>query len=120
MARWIDTPDFSELSSVGSIGYLVEVFNTSNAFERVRLQERPQRTNRSHAPVLVGWCGESNNMSATACGVWRITRQNRDRDRSQIVEVTGAERAKFLTGDGYPELVPENERHLIPEDVASD
>ena len=105
MSKWIDI-DYSEtLSNVGGIGYLAKTFNTSNARERFSLRERPCGKNRSGEKTLDGWCGETNNVSLTACGVWQIARVNSARDRAQIVQLTGAKLAQFLERDGYPELI---------------
>lgn len=103
MAKWIDC-DYSD--RVGTIGYLVETFNSSSGSTSFELRERPLRTNQSLQPRLVGWCGETDNKSRTAMGVWRVARINATGDRAQIVQLTGAELAAFLDRDGYPELTP--------------
>ncbi len=104
MSKWIDVCGGE---SVGTIGYLVSTDDSNRrAWNVLSLRERPLRTNRSHEPRLAGWCGEDNNKSRTAMGVWKIVRLNRDGDRAQIARVTGADLAAFLERDGYPELIP--------------
>lgn len=104
MAKWIDI-QYGETAAVGAIGYLVETFDTSRGGDgRLSLRERPLRTNQSHEPRLSGWCGETNNKSKNARGVWKIVRMNKAGERAQIVELTGPELTAFLEADGYPEL----------------
>lgn len=106
MARWIDAMYGSEMSRVGAVGYLVHALNTSNGRETLSLRERPLRTNGSGKARLRGWCGETDNISKTAQGVWRVVRMNKACDRCQVVELTGADLAEFLATDGHPELMP--------------
>ena len=104
---WIDN---TEYRVIGTIRYLVRTMNTSNGSERYSLRERPLRTNGNHVPRLNGWCGETDNLSRTACGLWRITGFNRDRERVRIERVSDrAEQIAFLEGDGYPELATDCE-----------
>lgn len=105
MARWIDCEEYS--TKIGTTGYLVETFNTSNGRTSFSLHERPLRTNQSHKPRLRGWCGETNNRSQYARGVWRVSRMNATGTRAQIVPLSDSELAAFLEGDGYPELIPQ-------------
>jgi hypothetical protein len=98
---WIDC----EYAEVGYIGYLVEVLDTNTGRSCHTLHEQPARTNRSHEPRLSGWCGETNNRSLTACGVWRVVQLNRTGERARIVGLTGDELSAFLEQDGYPELL---------------
>ena len=60
----------------------------------------------SHEPRLIGWCGETNNISRTAHGVWMVTRINNAGDRIQVLHVIGKHRDAFLAKDGYPGLIP--------------
>lgn len=106
MAQWIDAMYGSEMSRVGAVGYLVHALNTSNGRETLSLRERPLRTNNSGKPRLRGWCGETDNISKTAQGIWRVVRMNRAGDRCQVVELTGADLAEFLATDGHPEIMP--------------
>ena len=100
MDRWID----ADIGNVGQIGYLVEtVYNGRTSWS---LRERPLRTNRSNEPRLTGWCGETDNRSRTAHGVWKVARINGTGDRAQIVPVDGDELARFLEADGHPDLIP--------------
>lgn len=106
MAKWIDCWDFN----VGAIGYLVSTDNSNHrTWDVLSLRERPLRTNRSHEPRLHGWCGEDNNVSRHAMGVWKVVRKNAIGDRAMIVQLKGAELAAFLRQDGYPELIPATE-----------
>lgn len=103
MAKWIDCMDFG----VGAIGYLASTDNSNTrSWNVLSLRERPLRTNVSREPRLHGWCGETNNVSRTAMGVWKVVKTNAAGDRAQIVQVTGADLAAFLERDGYPELIP--------------
>jgi hypothetical protein len=90
----------------GDVRYLVEAFYSSTGNTRRYVMARPLRTNMSGEPKLHGWCGETNNVSRTACGVVRVVATNRDADRLRVERVEGDELAEFLTQDGYPELIP--------------
>lgn len=98
---WIDN---GEMDTVGTIGYLVET--SSNGSASFSLRERPLRTNQSLQPRLFGWCGETDNKSRTARGVWRIDATNKSGDRAKISKLAGSDLAEFLERDGYPELIP--------------
>lgn len=104
MNKWIDCDSYS--TKIGAIGYLVETLNTNNGATSFSLHDRPLRTNQSLQPRIDGWCGETDNRSRHARGVWRIARTNKAGDRAQIVRLDGAERDAFLESDGYPELIP--------------
>lgn len=104
---WIDCDYNDDCSSVGDTGFLVKSFSTNHARETYHLRDEPLRTNRSHEPKLFGWCGETNNVSRTAMGVWRIAKANKAGTRVLIAQVTGAELAAFLDEAGYPELLEE-------------
>lgn len=103
MSTWIDI-DYT--ASVGTIGYLVETFNTSTGHTTFSLWEGPCRTNGSHKPMLTGWCGETDNRSRDARGVAKIVKVNKRGDRGQIVKLSGAALATFLADDGHPDLMP--------------
>ena len=105
---WIDCDvyDFNPTATIGTHGYLVRTLNTSNGVESHSLRERPLRTNQSHEPRLTGWCGETDNRSRYAVGVWKIVQVNKARDRVRIVRLHGADLACFLADDGHPDLMP--------------
>jgi hypothetical protein len=106
MSKWIDVSD-NEHTEPGTIGYLVDTRNNDNrGAMTLSLRERPLRTNQSNEPRLFGWCGETNNRSRTALGVWKIVRVNKAGDRAQIVKLDGAALATFLDADGHPDLIP--------------
>ena len=109
--QWIDIDLGGDFSNVGERGYLVETLNTSTGRTSLALHERPLRTNQSNEPRLAGWCGETNNRSRYARGVWEIRRFNKAMDRAQIARVEGDDLAAFLERDGYPELTPSAEPH---------
>jgi hypothetical protein len=102
MHHWIDCNDYD--TKIGTIGYLVETHHERSV--SLSLRDRPLRTNQSHVPRLAGWCGETDNRSRYARGVWRVERTNAAGDRAKIVPIVGAELAAFLEADGYPELTP--------------
>lgn len=103
MNKWIDSD-----ATTGTTGYLVETINNNaRGAQSFSIRERPLRTNQSNEPRLSGWCGETNNLSRFARGVWKVVRTNKDGTRAQIVRVEGADLAAFLEADGYPELIPE-------------
>lgn len=104
MNKWINCDDYS--TKIGTVGYLVEVWNSNTGGTSFHLYERPLHTNRSNEPRLQGWCGEDNNRSKTARGAWKVVRQNKAGDRAQIVKLAGDDLAAFLETDGYPELIP--------------
>lgn len=112
--RWVDNSGYSK---IGTVGYLVQVDNTSDGGTRYSIRERPLRTNRSAVAKLHGWCGETDNRSYTACGVVRIVGTNREGDRARIAAVTGAELSEFLESDGYPELIPSDSEMPLPKVV---
>jgi hypothetical protein len=107
---WIDIDNYDLHLEIGTIGYLVETLNTSSGRTTYALRERPLRTNQSHEPRLSGWCGETDNRSRYARGVWRVTKVNRAGDRASISRVTGADLARFLEEDGHPDLIPPSAR----------
>lgn len=100
--KWIDC---SYDTVVGEIGYLVETINTSTGRTSWSLRDRPLHTNQSGEPRLSGWCGETDNKSRHAHGVWRVTRVASKTERAQIVRLEGAELKAQLERDGYPELI---------------
>lgn len=102
MSKWIDI-DYTQ--GVSTIGYLVETLNTSTGRTSWSLRERPLRTNQSLEPRLFGWCGETDNRSRTACGVWTVVQVNKAGERARITQLKGEALADFLEKDGYPDLV---------------
>lgn len=101
---WIDNNNYGNFY-VGSIGFLVRSLHTNNGMETCRLNARPLRTNISGEARLSGWCGETNNISRYAEGVWKITRQNKSGTRLLISKVTGKDLEKFLEEEGYSGLL---------------
>lgn len=104
MNKWIDA---NNEMNVGDVGYLVSLDNSNTrAWDVLRLYPTPLRTNRSHEERLTGWCGETNNVSRTAMGAWRIVKTNKRGDRMLIQQLKGADLCAFLMNDGRPELIP--------------
>ena len=105
--QWIDGEDLT----VGTIGFLVETTYSRNGVStRYGLYQRPCHTNRSNAPRLVGWCGETDNVSWTACGLGRVAKITSN-GRAQVVPVVGVAGRDWLTEiAGYPDLVPDDWR----------
>jgi len=78
MRVWIDDD-----VKVGTIGYLVETLVAGRT--SWSLHDRPVK----------GWCG-----------VGKVMRRNKTRDRVQVLQLHGDKRDGFLRDDGHPELVP--------------
>ncbi|MDD5008565.1 MAG: hypothetical protein PHC68_09255 [Syntrophorhabdaceae bacterium] len=104
MTIWID--EFASYSNrVGDIGFLTRSNdeNHGNACH-YRLSDHASRTNRSHEPRLTGWCGTTNNVSVTACGLARVSRVAKN-GRVCLIELTNADEiAAALEELGYPGL----------------
>ncbi len=101
MNMWIDSSD-----ERGTIGYLVETIDNNNRGRAsFSLRERPLRTNQSNEPRLSGWCGETDNRSRHASGVWQVIRVNKAGGRAQIRRLEGDALAAFLETDGHPDLI---------------
>lgn len=111
MQMWIDSSAHD--MTTGDVGYLVRtVDNNNRGSESYALRERPLRTNRSNEPRLEGWCGETDNRSRHAVGVWKVVQVNKAGDRARISRLVGEDLVVFLRGDGHPNLVPENLRDV--------
>ena len=80
MRVWIDGDGSIE---IGTTGYLVETVVAGSS--SWRLYDRPVK----------GWCG-----------VGKVMRRNKTRDRVQILRLHGDKRDAFLRDDGHPELAP--------------
>lgn len=106
MARWIG----AEYVTVGEIGFLVRrVGENLQQADSYMLQDSPAMTNISREPRLVGWCGETNNVSIYAEGLARVVRVTANK-RALIVAVPPAEVAAALDQLGWPELNPAAEQ----------
>ncbi len=102
--QWIDSDDVYELE-IGREGFLVSVKPQGRA-ERFDLRDRPAHTNRSHEPRLVGWCGETNNVSVHAEGLAEIVRIAKN-GRVLIRTIDAPERITAALEElGWPELDP--------------
>ncbi len=77
MRVWIDGD-----TKIGTIGYLVESLVAGRT--SWSLHDRPVK----------GWCG-----------VAKVMRRNKTRDRVQVLQLHGGKRDAFLRDDGHPELV---------------
>jgi len=108
MNKWIDCESYGdEITIIGGIGFLVESHDNNHGGSVSRsLYGSPLRTNQSREPRLFGWCGETNNVSKFARGVWRVSRINKAGDRMQIVKIIGDDRDAWLEKNGWGELVP--------------
>jgi hypothetical protein len=103
---WIDC---GQDVAVGDAGYLASIDDSNRrSWDRLALYPTPLRTNRSNEERLTGWCGETDNVSKTAKGAWRVVRKNRSGDRAQIVQLKGADLCAFLASDGRPNLIPDD------------
>lgn len=101
---WIDNNNYHNLY-VGCVGFLVRSLHANNGAETYHLNARPLRTNVSGEARLRGWCGETNNISRYAEGVWRISRENKSGTRLLISKVTGKDLERFLQEEGYSDLL---------------
>lgn len=90
----------------GEINFLVRcVYNNDGGAERYALRSTPLVTNQSYEARLNGWCGETNNVSAFAEGLARVTKRSANGRRALVSRVTRpSEIRAFLTSEGYPEL----------------
>jgi hypothetical protein len=70
------------------------------------LREYPGRKNRSGEACLYGWLGETNNISAHACGLVQVTRVSANGERALVLRLSLAETAAWLRANGYTELAP--------------
>jgi hypothetical protein len=92
---------------VRDTGFLVRISHETNSWERYELRDTPAMTNQPREPRLHGWCGTTNNISATACGMVRVTRMARN-GRALVQEIEGQELAEALEDLGYPDLYEES------------
>lgn len=99
---WID---YTEPVDVDDVVFVASVLDTSNGGERYRYSLSPYRTNQSHEPRLTGWCGETNNRSVTAEGLFRVVKiAGNYNERLQLKRVPAAELSAELMQLGYPEM----------------
>ena len=99
---WIDSTGEVD---VGGVGFLTEA-HAAGSEARTTLSTRVGRRNRSGAPILKGWMGETNNVSRYARGVARVIALNAAGDRAKVATLDGAELASALEELGYPDLAP--------------
>ena len=97
---WIG-PD--ETLHVGDTGFLVEQCNVMHDSSRYELRDTPAYTNRSHEPLLHGWCGTYNDLATYGRGMVRVIRLARN-GRALVQEIGGEELEAALEELGYPEL----------------
>lgn len=105
MSQWLDAHACLDgCPAVGDVGFLIAVKDTSNGGpERFSLRDNPARTNRTHEPKLVGWCGETNNRSVEARGMARVARVTSN-GRVLVAPIDGADLQRALDASGYPDL----------------
>lgn len=102
---WINNCDDKNFK-IGDMGFL-SVHSRQQRADFYRLRQRPPHTNRSGEPRPNGWCGETNNVSVTGIGVWRVVRIAKN-GRIQIQKIKAREEiVSFLDTVGYPELLEE-------------
>lgn len=97
---WIG-PD--ESLSVGDVGFLIEISNDVQRYERWVLRDTPAAENQSRRPRLHGWCGSYNGTSTNAHGMGKVVRTAKN-GRAQVVSLTGDDLAQALDCLGYPDL----------------
>jgi hypothetical protein len=105
MAIWIDEHDNETLDD-GDVGFLVEKTDSNHGcVSHYILRTQPARTNRSHEPMLTGWCGSYNNVSTDADGLAKVVRRAKN-GRLCLARVTPT--AALLEELGYPELATDD------------
>ena len=112
--QWIDTDsvtaDCRPLAGKEVMpGFLLEISPQGRA-TRHQLRDDPARTNQSREATLVGWCGETDNVSVYACGIWVVVDRSPNHQRAKIAQVTDRhEIEQFLDLVGWPELMPDED-----------
>jgi hypothetical protein len=99
--KWIDE---QEGYSVGEKAFLVNFSNANRGSDAYHLRNEPAYTNRSHKPVLHGWCGTYNDTATYGVGAWKVVKIAKS-GRYFIEELEGDELKDFLEEMGYPELI---------------
>lgn len=103
---WVDNYAFDTFKP-GDRAFLVCIHDISNGTTQRELRTHPAHTNASCEPRLVGWCGETNNISVHAEGAVRVTRRVKNPgmyDRILVRKLSRKELPDFLAAAGYPEL----------------
>lgn len=103
MPRFIDEPEDFDVTT-GQVYFLQELLSTNTGVATWRIRPRPAQTNVSHAPMLRGWCGETNNVSLTAHGLVKVAAVVKGRLR--VEPVAAKDLPEALEALGYPELAP--------------
>ena len=102
---WINT-DSIAISIEGQPGFLVEIYPQGKAI-RYQLRDEPACQNISGIAKLTGWCGETNNVSVIARGIWKPIKRSPSGLRTFIERITEPEKiAAYLEAVGYPDLIP--------------
>ncbi len=103
--RFIGSDDYEQYDvSVGEVYFLVR-FAPQDGAEQWTLQDHPQRTNMSHAPMLFGWCGNTNNVCVDAHGLARVDAILKNgRTRISAVDPDSEAGQEALENMGWPEL----------------
>ena len=102
MTIWTDNK--YEQWGVGDVGFVAEWDDTNSRTEGHDFERGPFRKNLSHEPILVGWCGSTNNVSTTALGVGVVTRITNSGDRMRIKMLHGDDLTEALDNLGWPDL----------------
>jgi hypothetical protein len=67
---------------------------------------RPGRTNLGGEVKLQGWLGETNNVSRTARGMWKVAALSQDGGRARLASVPARERETLLQRLGLQSQTP--------------
>lgn len=99
--QWIG----DEISSfnVGDVGFLIRKYHATKGWEKFELRDHPGKTNMSLEIKLDGWLGSTNDISATALGVWKVVRVAKN-GRAQVARLEGNDEAAALEELGYPDI----------------
>lgn len=103
--QWIGPDDRLDRLAMNLVGFLWKRSHTMKGWDRFSLENRPPYTNKSGEPRLMGWCGTTNDISVTGCGMAKVVRvAGNGRALVQILE--GQDLKDALDELGYPELDP--------------
>lgn len=97
---WIDND--SDMQA-GDLGFLIQLYPDSGE-NRIVIRTTPGRTNMSHERRRTGWLGSTNNTSAYARGVGRVTKTSRDGTRARVARLHGDAMRDALERLGHPDL----------------
>lgn len=91
--------------SKGDVVFIFENYDTTRAKTTLSMSKRPGAKNMSKEDTLIGWLGETNNISKTAKGVGVIISESKDGTKCRVRRYqTKAEIIAACTALGHPNL----------------